>query len=304
MNINDKIESFCNYLKYERRYSHYTINSYNIDLIQFASFLLNYCTVDQIENIGVNHVRQWIMFLNKENHLTNKSINRKIIALKSFYKYLLNELPSNEQFDNIMSHIKSLKVSQRLPVFITEENIVKVLEKYDYGEGFEAIRNKFIIEILYDTGIRLSELINLTDENIDINNQIIDVIGKRNKQRIIPIPNSLLKVYHEYYLERAKITSIPCRLLITNKNKPCYPMLIQRIVKKVLKNNMILSKYSPHVIRHTYATHLMNQGADIQSIKDLLGHASIVSTQIYTHATTQKILEVYKKSHPHSSKSK
>ena len=222
------------------------------------------------------------MCLNNENHLINKTINRKIIALKSFYKYLLSEMPLDEQFDNIMLHIKSLKVSQRLPVFIIEENIFKVLEKYDYGKGFEAIRNKFIIEILYDTGIRLSELINLTDKHIDVNNQIIDVIGKRNKQKIIPIPDNLVKVYHEYYLERAKITSVPYRLFITNKNKPCYPMLIQRIVRKVLKESMILNKYNPHVIRPTYAIHLMKQGADIHYQELIRSREYIIDANIHS----------------------
>lgn len=291
-------ESFLKYLRYEKRVSAHTLQAYQNDLLQFAQFLQDTFPDQKPESAGHNEIRSWIISLNTEKKLEPASINRKIASLRTFYKYLRKqEIIGNDP----MQKINALKAKKRLPDFVKEEEIMKLLDENIFEDTFEGWRDRLVIELFYATGIRLSELIHLKEPDIDIGNQTIKVLGKRNKERVIPFPKSIVYTIETYRkmrdreIEAAKDHGY---LFVTRKGDPCYPVLIYRIVKSYLNRFVTAEKRSPHVLRHTYATHLLNKGAEINAVKDLLGHSSLAATQIYTHNTVAKLKKIYEQAHP------
>lgn len=290
------ILSFLKYLEFEKRYSSRTIESYQIDLIQFNEFCVKIASVQELKHVQSLTIRDWIVYL-LDSGISNRSVNRKISALKSFYRYLLRkDIISINPF----LKIESLKNKKRLPVFVSEEKMEVLLDDNEWSGDFSGIRNKLIIEMFYTTGIRLSELINLKESNIDLTSSLIKVLGKRNKERIIPITRELNETIKEYLESKAKLFGSleSSFLLVTQKGDKLYPKLVYRIVIKLLSTVTSMDKKSPHVLRHTFATHMLNNGAGINAIKELLGHANLAATQVYTHNTFEKLKKIYKLAHP------
>ncbi len=288
------LNEFINYIKYEKRLSKHTVSSYRIDLLQFKKYLEDNLQLNNITKVTSKEIRGWIIHIIK-NGLSEKSANRKMSSIKSFYKYLsrINILKSNPS-----KIIKPLKAKKSIPKFIEEKNIITFLDNYEFKNTFEDIRDKLLLEILYCTGIRLSELINLKYEDINLSDYTMKVIGKGNKSRIIPFPKSLNKIIKEYLSIKSITLESSKTLICTNSGKTSYPMMIYRIVTKYIKLMSNLDKNSPHVLRHTYATHLLNKGADLNSIKEMLGHKNLSTTQIYTHVSIEKLKRAFTQSHP------
>lgn len=284
------IETFLKYLEYEKRYSKHTIVSYHTDLNQFQQFLSKNFPELTLSAVDYRVLRSWIVSL-VDDKIENTSVNRKIAALRSFYKFLLKREYIKE---DPTWKLKVLKKSKKLPQFVNEDDMVRLLDQVEFEEDFVSLRNKLILEIFYGTGIRLAELLNLKEQDINFHNQTIKVLGKRNKERIIPFSNSLKGSIKKY--QGVKTTSSDY-LLTTDSGKQLYPMLVYRIVKKYL-SLVNVDKRSPHVLRHTYATHLLNKGAELNAVKDLLGHTSLAATQVYTHNSIEKLKSVFKKAHP------
>lgn len=292
------IQEFLNYLTYQKRYSKNTIISYQNDLTVFFEYVLIEYKIASVNEINPSIVRTWLASL-KENKASSKTVNRKISSLKAFFKY---QLKMKKITVNPMATISSLKVSKRLPSFV-EEKALKTLSDHDFfPSNFEGKTHFMVFEILYQTGIRRSELINLKESDIDKNSGTIKVLGKGNKERIIPVNNKLLALIDEYIVE--KRTELPelisAGLLVNKKGRPLDPKYVYNIVKKYLGQVSTNQRKSPHVLRHSFATHLTNNGAQINAIKELLGHSSLAATQIYTHNTIEKLKEVHKQSHPKS----
>lgn len=287
------IETFLRYLSSEKRCSSHTFTSYRNDLNQFNQFL--YSTF-QIESLHAkqSHIRDWIMHLSYDG-ISASSINRKITTLKSYYKFLVGR----EYLDkNPATSIKSLKTDKSLPSFLKEGEVEDLLDRTDFEDNFSGKRDRLLLELFYGTGIRLSELCGLKEEDINLQKQTIKVLGKRNKERIIPI-HMELKTLLVNYIEEKKIEGIYCaELMVTDSFKPIYPVFVYRKIKKYLSAVTTLSKKSPHVMRHTFATHLLNKGADLNAIKDLLGHTSLAATQVYTHNSIEKLKATFEKAHP------
>ncbi len=288
-----KIGVFLQYLQIQRKYSEHTVNAYKNDLSSFELFFSGNFGVEP-DNAQYADIRKWIAFLAEEK-ISARSINRKISALRTYFNYLikngiLSENPTNQ--------IVGPKVSKKLPAFIEQESI-DMLNNHDlFGFDFRGCRNMLIVEILYGTGIRRAELINLKNINVDIVKCQIKVLGKRNKERIIPYPKSILPLIEEYHRFKNQIAVKTDTFLITEKGESLYPKLIHRIVAQYLGMVSTSEKKSPHVLRHTFATHLLNNGADINAIKELLGHSNLSATQIYTHTSFERLNQIYKQAHP------
>jgi len=286
---------FLTYLQYEKRYSHHTIISYENDLAQFSQFLLSNYPETPIEAVNHAILRDWIIHLS-ENGLNERSINRKIVTLRSFYKFLLKR---GDIHKSPVSKLSNLKAQKKLPHFVRENDISLLLDHGLFDDSFHGLRDYLIIEILYGTGIRLSELIELTENKVDQASNSIKVLGKRNKERIIPVSrylNSLISKYLLYKNEEFH-GNASAFLIVSNNGGKSYPMMINRIVKKYLQGTSV-DKKSPHILRHTYATHLLDRGADLNAVKDLLGHQSLAATQVYTHNSLGKLKKVFDQAHP------
>ena len=288
--------SFLQYLEYEKRYSVHTITAYENDLLQFSAFLTKTYELDDLLNVRHMHVRSWLVSL-MEEEIGSRSINRKLSSLKTFFKF---QLKKNAIQQNPMSKVIAPKMAKRLPVFINKNQMELLWQHYDFGEGFSSARNRLIFELLYGTGIRVSELVNLSEKNIDLYNGAVKVLGKGNKERIIPISKELKQLIKEYVTLRQKTfpSEIFSSLIVSDAGKKMYSRSVYNIVNTILKQITTVEKKSPHVLRHTFATHMLNNGAEINAIKELLGHASLAATQVYTHNTIEKLKEVYKKAHP------
>ena len=288
-------ESFLNYLKYERRYSPHTLVAYKKDLSQLVQYCIETGGGFDIKEVTPKLLRDWVVFL-MESGLEPRSVNRKVSTVKSFFKYLMKEEAVG---DNPVFHIPLPKVRKKLPFFVDEESLNHLLDDGLFDPGFEGVRDKLIVAMLYGTGIRLSELISLKDSDINRVEFLIKVLGKRNKERIIPYPRSLNSVLDGYVaLRNERFEARPEFLLVTDKGEKVYAKLIYRVVKNNLDKVTTLEKKSPHILRHTYATHLLNRGADLNAVKELLGHANLAATQIYTHTSFEKLQNVYKQTHP------
>jgi integrase/recombinase XerC len=289
-------QQFLHYLRFQKRYSQHTIISYENDLAGFATFLATEYPDTNINKVKTTYIRTWLASL-KEMDMASKSINRKISSLRSFFKYLLkNEIVQV----NPVSTIISPKMPKRLPQFVEEGDTTNLLTNTVFSEGFAGLTEKLLLEILYNTGIRKAELINLKEHQIDNSNSNIKVLGKGNKERIIPVSKTLIDAIKYYILEKRKLfeRNEENHLLVSNKGKPLDPKTVYNITKKYLSQVTIIDKKSPHILRHSFATHLMNNGADLNAVKELLGHSSLAATQVYTHNTIGKLKDVYKKAHP------
>ena len=292
--VNHKVQSFLNYIEFEKRYSKHTLESYSNDLLQFEEFLKPY-EKEVAEAIHID-VRNWMVSM-MEHKITPRSINRKISTLQSFYKFLLRK---GELKKNPMAKVQTPKTSKRLPVFVELPGIEKLLNETEFAEGYEGIRDKMIIELFYGTGMRRSELMNLKETDFDSYNSQVKVLGKGNKERIIPIHNQLTNLIKNYLNEkRIAVPEQQENFLIVNPNgKKLDTGTVYKCVNKYLNLVTTVDKKSPHTLRHTFATHLMNNGADINAVKELLGHASLAATQVYTHNTIDKLKNIYKQAHP------
>lgn len=288
------ISSFCDYLLHQKRSSPHTVVAYKKDLEQFSQFLSGQFSLTNITEVNSQIIRSWIVSL-LEDEISTTTINRKISTLKTFFKYLQkNEIIDN----NPLLKIITPKTKKSLPVFVNEKEIYNLFENITFGNNLEEIQNKLILELLYSTGIRLSELIEMKINSIDLNNLTIKVLGKRNKERIIPINNNLKKEIENYLMHRLKIDSNYNNLFLTKNNKKLYPKFVYRLVNNYLSIVTKISKKSPHVLRHTFATHMLNNGADLNTIKEILGHSSLSATQVYTHNTIEKLKNIHKQAHP------
>jgi len=284
-------ENFISYLSSEKRFSRHTIISYSNDINQFALFLSEQFQIkNEVAEINFHMVRSWIAFL-LEQGIAPRSVNRKISTLKTYFKFLIREGVIR---DSPMLKVVSPKSKKRLPLFVEENQIELLLNEVEFDGGFFGQRDKLIIELFYATGIRLSELINIKVLDINFDKNLIKVLGKRNKERLIPISVRVAKEL-QYFIEKYKLVNY----LITNlEGEKVYTKLVYRIVNRYIGKISSVNKKSPHVLRHTFATHMLNNGADINAIKELLGHANLSATQVYTHNTIEKLKSVYKQAHP------
>ena len=293
--MKELIDNFLLYLSSQKRFSKYTVISYKNDLSSTAKYVLETYEIKDIRKISFFHIRSYIVDLMK-NGMSPKSVNRKISSLRSFYKYLIKKSIVDK---NPMLKVISPKIPRRLPDYVSKTDIAILFDSISLGNTYCEARNYIIMLLLYNTGMRKSELIGLTDESVDYAQKRIAVVGKGNKQRIIPVTNDLLTKIRKYIQIRNQ--SFECReafLLLTDKGKPMYPKLVYNVVNRVLVSMATSTKKSPHILRHTFATHMANNGAELNTIKELLGHASLAATQVYTHNSIEKLKDVYSRSHP------
>ena len=284
-------EKFINYLSSEKRFSVHTITSYSNDVNQFFLFLSEeYKITSELSEVNFQIVRSWIASL-LEQGVTPRSVNRKISTLKTFFKFLIREGVIQE---SPMLKVVAPKSKKRLPLFVEEDQIESLLNGVEFDDGFIGERDKLIIELFYVTGIRLSELINIKISDLNFDNNLVKVLGKRNKERLIPLSTRIVKEL-QFFIEKYKIDNY----LFTNLGgTKVYTKLVYRVVNKYIGKISSINKKSPHILRHTFATHMLNNGADINAIKELLGHANLSATQVYTHNTIEKLKSVYKQAHP------
>ena len=288
-------ESFLKYLQFEKRCSKHTVVAYGKDLDQFEEFVFKTVGDFDILKADTKLIRAWVVDLMNSGK-TSKTVNRKITSLKSFYKYLLRqELIDVSPVETVIAP----KIPKKLPVFVDENSLHHLLDDGYFQNDFSGVRDKLMLSLFYGTGIRLSELIHLKDQQIFRKEYLIRVLGKNNKERIIPYPRSLNALMEEYILLRnASFGQSSQSFFLTAKGKQVYEKLVYRVVKKYLALVTTLEKKSPHVLRHSFATHLLNRGADLNAVKELLGHSNLAATQVYTHTTTDKLQSIYKQAHP------
>jgi integrase/recombinase XerC len=294
-----RINDFLKHIESRKAYSEHTVASYAADLKKFEAFCKETKQSSNPDNADSKLIRKWISSL-KQSGLASRTVNRKIAALKSYYAYLLrNGLIHSNPAENI----SNLRANKMLPDFIKQDALDLLLDGKYFPDDFEGIRDRLIIEMLYATGMRRAEIIELSVSDIDISQSRILITGKGQKQRIVPYPSQLNTRIKEYLELREQHTPEDSHFFITKKGKAAYPKLIYRSVKKYLVYITKLKKKSPHILRHTYATHLLNNGADINAVKELLGHAGLSATQVYTHNTFERLTQIYKQAHPRAQKS-
>jgi integrase/recombinase XerC len=286
---------FLNYIQYEKRYSNHTLISYKTDLRQFQEFLeANFPSVP-INEVSHSILRGWMIHLS-ELGLNEVSINRKLVTIRTFYKFLQKKSIISS---NPSSRILNLKTKKRLPQFVRDADMKATLDKEQPSDEFSVLRDQLVVELLYGTGIRLNELVTLHENRVDLDGSTIKVTGKRNKDRIIPVTHLiciLIKKYIAVKNETFNGNASPY-LIVSNNGTQSYPMMINRIVKRYLQGASV-DKKNPHILRHTYATHLLEKGADLNAVKDLLGHQSLAATQVYTHNSLGKLKNVFDQAHP------
>jgi len=288
-------ELFLNYLKYEKRYSVHTITAYENDLDQFVLFGKKLVEDFCVEEVDYHLIRQWIISL-MDGGTSARSVNRKISTLKSFFKFLMREEKIEK---NPTDQIILPKMGKKLPVFVEEKEINRLLDGKFFTDDFEGRRDKAVVSLFYGTGIRLSELVGIRFADLDLPEKMVKVTGKRNKERLVPFPVEISAVLNDYIQLRNELFPDSGNFVfLTENGEPAYNKLIYRIVKKQLSLVTTIDKKSPHILRHSYATHLLNHGADLNAIKELLGHANLAATQVYTHTSFEELKKVYKQAHP------
>jgi integrase/recombinase XerC len=287
---------FADYLQLEKKYSQHTVNAYCNDLLEFEKFISLNFQQENIEDVNYSQIRSWIVEL-VEGGISNSSVNRKIASLKSYYKFLLKakQIPVSP----LLKH-KALKSPKKIQIPFSEKELDDVLNHVVYPDGFEGVRDKLIIDLFYTTGIRRAELVNLKIGNIDMSNRTLKVLGKRNKERIIPVLPIIEQQFEGYLRERANLEVIVDSefFFLTLKGIKMNDSLVYRLINDYFSNVSEKVKKSPHILRHTFATHLLNNGADLNSVKELLGHSSLASTQVYTHNSLNELKKVYNGAHP------
>lgn len=294
------VSTFLAYLEHEKRCSPHTLRSYATDLAGFESYLQRRDFPAGKICVEPRVIRGWMVELLEEG-VSSRSVNRKISALKSYYRFLLRE---GHMAVNPMNKVLSPKSPRRLPGFVEKEKMDVLLDEVEFGEDFSGIRNRLIIDLLYQTGMRLSELTGVKEGDVDRHAQHIRVLGKRNKERIIPVSMLMKEQIDRYlqvkreYMTGKSIEGTEGYLLVTDKGKRLYPKFVYRVVHIYLSLVTTLDRKSPHVLRHTFATHMLNEGAELNAIKELLGHANLAATQVYTHNTFEKLKKAYKQAHP------
>ena len=294
------LKAFLDYLLLEKKYSQLTVNAYKKDIETFLNFVNEEDQTTTIKEVHYSQIRSWIVSLVQKD-ITNRSINRKISALNSFYKFLLKIEEVNL---NPLSKHKALKTSKKVQIPFSEKEIATVLDQINHDQDFEGLRNKLIIELFYSTGIRRIELINIKLKDVDLINKTVKILGKRNKERIIPLLPMIINSVNSYKLERSKLVTITDNeyLFLTKKGVKIYETLVYRIINDYFSKASSKVKKSPHILRHSFATHLLNEGAELNAVKELLGHSSLAATQVYTHNSIAELKKVYAKAHPRSKK--
>ncbi|MEM7087638.1 MAG: tyrosine-type recombinase/integrase [Bacteroidota bacterium] len=292
--------SFIEYLELEKKYSKHTVLAYRRDLETFLDFASIQYEYSEIKTVNYSVIRSWIVSLVEEG-VSNRSINRKISSLRSYYKFLLKT--KQIEVHPLIKH-KALKTSKKLQVPFSEKEIDDVIKLLSEEKGFEGLRNRLIVELFYATGMRRAELVSLKCAQVSLSAKTIKVLGKRNKERIIPLLPSVAKTINTYLREREQLPTIVDEpyLLLSEKGVKIYETLVYRVINSYFSKASEKVKRSPHILRHSFATHLLNDGADLNAVKELLGHASLASTQVYTHTSMAQLKQVYKNSHPRNSK--
>lgn len=293
------INAFLEYLKFEKKYSIHTINAYETDLIAFKNFCIEEFNQSEIKDVHYNQIRSWIVSLVNQK-LSNRTINRKVSSLKTFFKFL--QKIEEVELNPLAKH-KALKVQKKVQVPFSKEEVDKVVKNLEEEESnFTSLRNKLMVELFYSTGMRRAELVNLKVSDINTYDRTIKVLGKRNKERFVPLLPSVLKTLNEYLPLRDEIYNGFKELFITEKGNKIYENLVYRVIISYFSRVSTKVKKSPHILRHTFATHLLNQGADLNSVKELLGHSSLASTQIYTYNSLEQLKKVFNQAHPRGAK--
>lgn len=293
-------KSFTDYLLLEKKYSPHTVAAYTKDLERFFDFITNQYELSSLLSVNYSMVRSWIVFL-VDTGISNSSINRKISSLKTYYKFLLK---TDQISETPLAKHRALKVAKKVQIPFSQTEVEDVLELFDQANDFKTLRDKLIVELFYSTGMRRAELIGLRLSDVSEIQKTIKVLGKRNKERIIPLLPSVLTTITKYKIFR---DALPClgasnKLLLTSKGNPIYETLVYRVITRYFSEASLKVKKSPHILRHSFATHLLNQGAELNAVKELLGHASLASTQVYTHNSIDTLKQVYKNAHPRNSK--
>ncbi len=293
------VYAFREYLSREKNYSALTVDAYLQDIDSFKTFLKNEFDDDVLEHVQYGQIRNWIVFLS-DNQISNRSINRKIASLKAFYKFLLKV---KEIEASPLSKHQSLKTPKKIQIPFSEKELQDI-SKIEFSNNFIGIRDKLIVEMFYSTGMRRAELINLKMDSVDLSARTIKVLGKRNKERILPLLNSMDELIRQYLSFRIDLEYIKDKdsFFLTQKGVKLYETLVYRIINDYFSVVSEKVKKSPHVLRHSFATHLLNNGADLNSVKELLGHSSLASTQIYVNSSLSELKKVYANAHPRNKK--
>ncbi len=290
------ITAFISYLSHEKKYSAHTVKAYEKDLNDFDAFCKKEYDFKEIEKITYPIIRNWIVHL-VDHQISNRSVNRKVTSLRSYYKFLMKTGSIQE---NPLARHKALKTAKKVEIPFSEAEMSELLNELPFENSFKGVRDRLIIELFYATGIRRSELIELSIQNLDLSNQALKVLGKRNKERIIPLLGSTISLFHDYFKMRQEIPNAldSKAVFLTSKGNKIYETLVYRIIIGYFSKVSSKVKKSPHILRHTFATHMLNQGADLNSVKELLGHSSLASTQVYTHNSIAELKKVHFKAHP------
>lgn len=296
--MDESIFRFLDYLQLEKKYSNHTVLAYKNDLIEFQEFCQKECHINKWAAVSYPQIRNWIVLL-VESGLSNRTVNRKVSSLNSFFKFLVK---TAQRVDNPLINHKALKVGKNVQLPFSEKEMNEVLEREIDEKDFVQLRDVLVVMVLYATGMRRSELIELTLDSVDFANHTIKVLGKRNKERYIPMIKTIEKRLLHYTRLREKQAFDSGYLFVTNRGNKMYGTLVYRIINDYFSRVSTKVKRSPHVIRHSFATHLLNEGADLNSVKELLGHSSLASTQVYTHTSLDHLKQVYNQAHPRSKK--
>lgn len=300
LHINMPFQAFLDYLLLEKHYSKLTAKAYEKDLSDFLMFLKDTYQTENMQSVHYPEIRNWIVSM-VASKISNRSINRKVSALNSYYKF---QLKVGDMVVNPLSKHKALKTQKKIQIPFSEAEVSAVLDDLNFDTSFEGVRNKLIIELFYTTGIRRIELVDITLSHIDLSNKTLKVVGKRNKERLIPLLDSISDLIERYLKLRIRLENISDTnaLFLTQKGVKVYETLVYRIINDYFSLASTKVKKSPHILRHSFATHLLNQGADLNAVKELLGHSSLAATQVYTHNSIAELKNVYLKAHPRGQK--